>query len=89
MRVELLYTERARKDLASFNVVIRKWIILKLDELCISSSLSRQLKALSGSLKGLHRLRIGDYRAIVRKEKGGRLIVLIVLKIGHRKDIYE
>lgn len=37
------------------------------------------------SLKGHRKLRVGDYRVIYRIE-GGKIIVL---KIGHRKDVYN
>ncbi|MDP2768058.1 MAG: type II toxin-antitoxin system RelE/ParE family toxin [Candidatus Methanoperedens sp.] len=37
------------------------------------------------SLKGHRKLRVGDYRVIYRVE-GGKIIVL---KIGHRKDVYS
>ena len=36
------------------------------------------------SLKGHRKLRVGDYRVIYRVERQ----VIIVLKIGHRKDVY-
>ena len=36
------------------------------------------------SLKGHRKLRVGDYRIIYRLEKD----TIIVLKIGHRKDVY-
>ena len=48
----------------------------------------RQLgKALTGDKGGLWRYRIGDYRAICKIE-GERLAVL-VLEIGHRRQIYR
>ena len=37
------------------------------------------------SLKGHRKLRVGDYRVIYRVEDGK----IIVLKIGHRKDVYR
>ncbi len=37
------------------------------------------------SLKGHRKLRVGDYRVIYRVE-GGKIVVL---KIGHRKDVYN
>lgn len=44
-------------------------------------------KPLTANLAGLWSLRIGDYRAIY-EIKHNELIVL-VLKLGHRKNIYE
>jgi mRNA interferase RelE/StbE len=42
-------------------------------------------KALQGSYKGLHRFRVGDYRVIcdIQRER----IVVLVLEVGHRKDV--
>jgi mRNA-degrading endonuclease RelE of RelBE toxin-antitoxin system len=45
----------------------------------------RGVKALSGNLAGWFRLRTGDYRVRFRVE--GELV--IVGKIGHRKDVYD
>jgi len=44
-------------------------------------------KALTGDKGGLWRYRIGDYRAICKIEDE-RLIVL-VLEIGHRREVYR
>jgi mRNA interferase RelE/StbE len=42
---------------------------------------------LIGNLSGLWKLRIGDYR-VLYKIKNEQLIVLVI-KIGHRKNIYD
>jgi mRNA interferase RelE/StbE len=42
-------------------------------------------KALTGTFKGLHRFRVGDYRVIYSRSPGS----ILVLRIGHRKDIYR
>ena len=44
-------------------------------------------KALQYELKGLWRYRVGDYR-IICKIKDHELIVLVV-EVDHRKDVYE
>ena len=44
-------------------------------------------KPLIGKLVGLWSLRIGDYRAIYQIRKLELLI--LVVKIGHRKNVYE
>jgi mRNA interferase RelE/StbE len=43
--------------------------------------------ALKGSLKGLWRYRIGDYRLIAKIEK--ERLVILVLEIGRRSSIYD
>ena len=44
-------------------------------------------KALQGTLKGLWRYRVGNYR-LVCQIYNNELIVM-VLEVGHRKDIYK
>ena len=44
-------------------------------------------KLLEGSLRPLRKLTVGHYRVIYAYE-GSRLLVLVV-KIGHRKNVYE
>jgi len=43
-------------------------------------------KPLRYSLRGARRLRVGDYRAIYRIEPPD---VVLVVKIGHRREVYE
>ncbi len=44
-------------------------------------------KALQGDLKGLWRYRVGDYR-LIAQIKDNELIILVV-ELGHRKEIYK
>lgn len=37
--------------------------------------------------KGLFRLRVGDYRVIFKMEN--RQLLILVVKIGHRKEVYD
>ncbi len=41
--------------------------------------------ALRRSLQGYRKMRVGNYRIIYKLEKD----VIIILKIGHRKDVYK
>ena len=43
-------------------------------------------KPLRFSLKGARRLRVGDYRVIYKVEPPR---TVLVIKIGHRKEVYE
>lgn len=48
----------------------------------------RQLgKALQGDLSTLWRYRIGDYRLICELQES--VLIVLVLRIGHRKNIYH
>lgn len=44
-------------------------------------------KPLQYSLKGLRRLRVGDYRIIFQIEDETN--VVLIIKIGHRREVYE
>lgn len=44
-------------------------------------------KQLTGTLKGLRSLRIGDYRVIYKKEIEN--LIILILAVGHRKNIYN
>jgi len=46
----------------------------------------RGVKKLSAE-ENLYRLRIGDYRIIYQVQ--GRVFLILILKIGHRKDVYR
>ncbi len=43
-------------------------------------------KPLRYSLKGVRRLRVGDYRVIYTIEPND---VILIVKIGHRREVYE
>jgi len=88
MKVELNYSKKARKDLAGFSAKDREKILLKLEFFCFESSPMKHAKTLSGELKGLYRFRIGDYRAIFSKDSKGRLMILTIITIKHRRDVY-
>jgi mRNA interferase RelE/StbE len=49
-------------------------------------ALKNNIKRLSGTDKDLYRLRVGSYRVIFKKDK--EELVIIVVRIGHRKEVY-
>lgn len=56
----------------------------------IESNLSKdpqQGKALSGEFKGLHRWRSGKFRIVYEVQQ--EVLIVLVLRIGHRKDVYR
>ncbi|CAA9326562.1 RelE/StbE replicon stabilization toxin [uncultured Leptolyngbya sp.] len=81
--IEFLPT--ARKELASLPKQIQKRIAAKVNSLEFNPrpAGAKALKNGAGRL----RLRVGDYRIIYRVEDD-RLVVLVI-KVGHRKDVYK
>lgn len=82
-RVEFLKT--AQKELLKLSKEAQQRIAIKIDSLAAEPYPPDTKKLKNGD--GLLRIRVGDYRIIYRIEDE-RLIILIV-KIGHRRDIYN
>jgi mRNA interferase RelE/StbE len=85
-RIEL--TASAEKSLSKLDRTAAKRITTFLRERIASADDPKSSgKALAGQLAGLWRYRVGDYRLICEIEDG-RLLILVVT-IGHRSDIYR
>jgi mRNA interferase RelE/StbE len=83
---DLIWHERVKQDLASLRKEDAARIIARIKERLVHDplGLSRPLK---GIFKGLHRYRIGDYRAVFAVDHEKRR--LIILHIKHRKNAYR
>ena len=83
--MNLFFTESARKDLDKSLPEIKQRILEKLSFFMAQNNPLSYAKAMVNNDFGQYRFRIGDYRAIfdVKKDQ------LVVLVIGHRKDIYN
>lgn len=80
----ILYLRSASKELLSLDAVQRERIVEKLKQYAANpEALSNQVKALKGV--AAWRLRIGDYRVLFRNEAER----IVVLKVGHRREVYE
>jgi mRNA interferase RelE/StbE len=84
---QVKFDDRASKELRKLDQQSQKRILIWIREnLATSESPRRKGKSLKGSMKGLWRYRIGDYR-IISQIKDDEVLILIV-RVGHRKDIY-
>ena len=85
-RVE--FDERAAKELRKLAPEIRRKILVFLKERIETELDPRRFgKALTSNLAGLWRYRIEDYRVIclIQDER----LVVLALKVGHRRQIYR
>ena len=82
-KVELLPT--AKKELASLPKEILKRVYGRLVVLS-ENPYPKGIKAIKGG-DGIFRLRVGDYRILYKVEN--RRLLVLVISIGHRKDIYR
>lgn len=84
----VVYSETAKKDLRSFDEGVAQRIIKKIAFYALQKDLQPFCKALEG-FKGKYRFRVGDYRAIFETQSSGEIHILMILRIKHRKDIYD
>lgn len=80
---ELAYSPSAAKQLEKLEHNIKERIVVALERLRIRPE-SCDIKKLVG-MQG-YRFRVGDYRIIFDMEKDK--LIILVLQIGHRKNIY-
>lgn len=89
MAVKIIYAKQAIDDLHSLDQSAAQRIVEKIGEYQQTPNPMRLAKPLSGPYRGLYRFRIGDYRAIFEKSSSGQLLLLSILRIRHRRMIYE
>lgn len=80
---EILFSRRAENELKKLPKDVQKRVIKALERVRIKPE--HYLTRLVG--EKCYKLRVGDYRVLLDLDK--RNLHLIVLKIGHRKNIYE
>ena len=88
MKYRIIFTERAKKQLKKIDKFTASLIIGWLEkniEGCENPRIHG--KGLLGNKSGQWRYRVGDYRIIceIKDEE----IVVLVLEVGHRRDIYK
>ncbi len=87
MTYHIIYHESVvKKDIPKLNPPIKTLIKQAIEEKLIVDPVGFG-KPLRYSLKGHRRLRVGDYRVIYRIIPANKAV--IILAIGHRRDIYE
>jgi mRNA interferase RelE/StbE len=84
MSWKIEYNKEAVRNLEKISTLEKNKIFKGIEEFRKNPDLGKQLV---GPLKGLRSLRIGNYRVIYKKEM--QIITIIVLAIGHRKNIYR
>ena len=94
-KYSLDFDKKASKDLLSLDKSIRNFILDEL-EIFINNFDEdyekelikiKKIKSLQGEFKGLFRLRLRTYRIIY--EKQNEKLIILVLRVSHRKDVYK
>lgn len=79
----IVFTQRALKDLKNIDKEMQKRIAAKLKE--YAKEPLRHTRKLINPKMGMYRFRIGDYRVIFDIDREN----IVILRIGHRRDIYK
>ena len=83
MSYEIVFTDTSQKQFNKLEKDVQERIIKALERIRIRPE--SYVKKLVGDPG--YRLRVGDYRIILDIEKSE--LIILVIKIGHRKNIYE
>lgn len=88
MKYTVRFTERAKKDLKKLDkhtaALILGWVRKNLEN---CEDPRAHGKGLTANRSGQWRYRIGDYRLLAEIEDD--VVTILVLNVGHRKDIYN
>jgi len=82
------WDSQALKDAKKLDRNARKKIVEYLEKRVLASQNPYQFgKPLKGNKAGIWRYRVGDYRILCQIED--QVLVILVIAVGHRKDIYS
>ncbi len=85
---QLLFLTSAKREFKKLDTVAQNIIKDKLISFSKNpNNFKNNIKALQGAHKGKFRLRIANYRVILKKEDDK--LIVTVISVGHRKNIYE
>ena len=88
MTWKIEWDDRARKELRKLDSSVQKEILSYLRLRIMEANNPRVFgQSLSGNKAGLWRYRVGNYRVICKIEDD--ILVVFVIGVGHRKEIYE
>lgn len=86
---KVIYSYHAREDLLGFERKIAQRIIKKILFFSLQQDPVSFAKKLTNPGLGQYRFRIGDYRALFDIDSRGKIQILMILRVKHRKDIYN
>lgn len=86
MTHDIVLTRRAETDIRRLDSAVARRVVAKLQWLAENVETIKH-EVLTGSLQGLFKLRVGDYRVLYTCEALNRRIV--VHFIGHRREVYK
>ena len=80
------FMEAATRELGELDKPVARRIAKRIQWLAESLDHLKP-EALAGSLAGLHKLRVGDYRVLYTIDDGTATVEIVA--VGHRRDVYR
>ena len=87
MAYNIVFEEPAAKQLKKLPKNIAERILGYLEEVAKLANPKQRGEPLAANYAGYWRYRIGDYRVVCKIEND--ILLIKVIKVGHRKDVYE
>ena len=88
MTYQVTYTKTAVRQFKKLDRNIAAFIMSFIEEKLVNCENPRSFgKSLQGNSSDIWRYRIGDYRILAKIEDDQ--LIIIVVEVGHRKDIYD
>jgi mRNA interferase RelE/StbE len=87
MTYSVVFSNKARTDIAGLDVNLAAKIVAKIEQLASAPHEMPGVKKLKGKLKGVSRIRVADYRILYQQKDA--LLLILIITIGNRKDIYK
>lgn len=85
---QINFTHTAAKQFTKLDKPVKQRIITTLEHRVALLDNPKELgKALQGELAEYWVYRVGDYRVLTKHEN--KLLVILVVEIGHRKEVYK
>lgn len=84
MRYSLRIKRSAANALSALAKADRLRVVEAIDMLCDTPAAGSALK---GEFEGLRRLRVGHFRVVYEWQRSD--LVILVVRIGHRRDVYR
>ena len=84
---KILLTEEAQSDIRKLESQLQNRILDKLEWMGINVSLLRHQSLQGSKWNNTFKYRVGNYRIIYQLNQKDK--ILIVLKVGHRRDVYR
>lgn len=87
IKYQFQFSRKALSDFRALSKALRNTIIEKIEFFQRQEDPLKYAIKLSG-LENKYRFRIGSYRLICEKDKNNHWVIILILKIAHRKEVY-